>query len=419
MLKTMQIDFVRSVLDTKLRSFASGTQFFNNTDISLYSFYEQLTSDDEVNRYVEKYNDLVAQQNKMDLVGFGILTITDNPSITNLKKGFVSPFEWACTIRCTLANRDKMISTVYQIIEDLKGKKQDVALLNNGKLVPVGTIGNRLALTIEDYDFIGELTTSSPTNDINAILSTLTSVHGFTNNASLVYVEDDGLLKLYQYNTTNSTWVNISDANVPEHDSFEKMKIDLSFDDIKVDEPYTLDATEFCNITFGGTATLTTDGIKLGNDLTHVIFSKYIVKGKTNYIFGANSHDLEPLEMPSGLNANTLPNQLRSNFFKANTHTDSVAISVQYNFLLNIKEPLLKQWFEYGRYGINNLNDGAIQDSSITPNIIYKVKEFWCAWGIVNVYEFKAKIVEDIDVENTESDSMTLGITMQIQGDND
>ena len=416
MLKVMQIDFVRSVLETKLKSFASGTQFFNNTDIKLFSFYEQLTQDDEVNRYVELYNDLVKQQNKQDLVGFGIVTTTDTPSITNLKKGFVSPFEWGCTIRCTLGNRDKMIATIYKIIEDYKGKKQDVAQLNNGKLVVVGTPTNRFTLTIEDYDFIGQVT-SSPSSEIATILSGFASNYGITNNATLVYVEYQGKLQLYEYQT--NTWVNISDGNVPEHTSFDKLKLDLSFDDIKVDEPYTLNTTEYCTITFGGTATLITNGIRLGNDLTHTIFSKYKVKASTDYTFGENSYDLEPLEMPSGLNANTIPNQLRSNYFRVNTHTDSIALSIQYNFLLDLESPLIKQWFEFGRYGINNLNSGAIQDSSMTPNIIYKVKEYWVSWGEINVYEYKGKIVEDIDIDNTESDTMTIGISMQIQGEND
>lgn len=416
MLKVMQIDFVRSVLESKLKSFASGEQFFNDTDIKLFSFYEQLTQNDEVNRYVELYNDLVSQQNKMDLVGFGIVATTDTPSITNLKKGFVSPFEWSCTIRCTLKNRDKMIATIYKIIEDYKGKKQDIAQLNNGKLVPVGTPTNRITLTVEDYDYIGEIT-SSPSTEIATILSNLQTNYGITNNATVVYVEYDGELQLYEYQT--DTWVNISENNVLEHDSFEKLKLDLSFDDIKVDEPYTLNAEEYCTVTFGGTATLTTKSIRMGNDLTHVIFSKYKVKGSTDYTFPTNSYDLEPLEMPSGLNANTIPNQLRSNYFRTNTHTDSVAISIQYNFLLDLETPIIKQWFEYGRYGINNLNSGAIQLNSITPNIIYQIKELWASWGEINLYEYKGKIVEDIDVENTESDTMTLGVTIQVQGEND
>lgn len=421
MLKVMQIDFVRSVLETALKYNASGTTFFNDTDISLFSFYEQLTEEAEVNRYVERYQQLVSQQNKEDLIGFGILAVTDTPSITNLKKGFVSPFEWSCTVRCTLGNRDKMINTIYDLIERYKGKKQDIAQLDNGKLVPVGTFTNRLTMTIEDYDFIGIVESNADT-EIKAYISSLSSNYGITNNAELLYCEMSGRLKLYEYNSTTSTWIDISEDNVPSHNSFEKLKIDLSFDDIKVDEPYTLDATQYCTISFGGTATLTTNNIKLGNDLTHVIFSKYKVKGATDYNFASNSYDLEPLEMPSGINANTIPNQLRSNFFKTNTHTDSVASSIQYTFLLDMESELLKQWFEYARYGINNLTSGqnqTIQQSSITPNIIYKVKEFWVSWGEINAYEYKGKIVEDIDVENTESDTMTISIALQVQGDND
>ena len=333
MIKTMPIDYVRCVLETTLKSYASGTQYFNNTDISLFSFYEQLTEEEEVNRYVERYNELVKQQNKMDRVGFGVLAITDNPTITNLKKGFVSPFEWSCTIRCTLANRDKMISTIYKLIEDLKGRKQDVALLDNGKLIPVGTLANDGELWVRPYDFVGEY---DPYNDdLGDILDSFLQ-YGIdidtVQDGDCYYTEWENKLHLYKAqedSSHNISWVDISEGNIPEHNSFEKMKIDLSFDDIKVDEPFTLDSTQFCNITFGGTATLVNNGIRLGNDLVVVGFRKLKVKGATDYEFqNQPEYHLEPLEMPSGLNANTLPNQLRSNYFKANTHTDSIAISL-------------------------------------------------------------------------------------------
>ena len=50
--------------------------------------------------------------------------------------------------------------------------------------------------------------------------------------------------------------------------------------------------------------------------------------------------------------------------------------------------------------------------------MIFSVKEVWSSWGEYEENEVKAKIVENIDIENTESDTLTIGLTMQIQGDN-
>ena len=74
---------------------------------------------------------------------------------------------------------------------------------------------------------------------------------------------------------------------------------------------------------------------------------------------------------------------------------------------------LLKQWFNYARYGTRGLTV-----SDITPNLEYKVVEYWCSWGDFENKEIKTKIIENIDIENTESDALTLSLTMQIQGEN-
>ena len=50
--------------------------------------------------------------------------------------------------------------------------------------------------------------------------------------------------------------------------------------------------------------------------------------------------------------------------------------------------------------------------------MIYKVKEVFSNWGEVEVNEYIAKIVEDINIENNEADVLTLQITFAIQGEN-
>lgn len=435
MLKTFQIDFVRRVFENAL-SKNNGETYYDDQDIQLFSFYEHLSENDEVERYTQRYNDLVNEQNKSGLIGFGLITNTDVPSVTNIKKGFISPFEWSCTIRVNLANRDTMLGTIYKLIADLKGKKVDVAQLDSGKLVVVGTMVD----SIKDYDFIGEVSDTEHETIIEKLQGLISKGISYNyQNVKCFYVECENKLRLIE--NKNGYYVDISDEeidfnednivdytrhNVPTHKSFEKFKIDFSFDDIKVNEPYTLNAMDYCNISFGGSATLVNDCFRLGNDLVKVLVAKNKVKtsDSTDFSFKVDNElvftELEPLEMPSGNNSNSIPNQLKSNFFRVNSHTDSYAIALQYSFILDSEIELIKQWFNYGRYGESNLtSNGSIQLSSITPNILYTIKEVWASWGNVEIHEFNAKIIEDINIENTESDTMTISLTFQIQGDNE
>ena len=75
---------------------------------------------------------------------------------------------------------------------------------------------------------------------------------------------------------------------------------------------------------------------------------------------------------------------------------------------------VIKQLFKYARYGTQG-----ITANDISPNMIFQVSEIWSSWGDVDIVSVKTKIIESIDIENTESDVLTIGISMQIQGDYD
>ena len=189
--------------------------------------------------------------------------------------------------------------------------------------------------------------------------------------------------------------------------------VSISFDSENCNEPRTLNAEDYCDIRFGGSATLTSKGIMLGNQLTKLGIKRLKVvtsdNGASDITFNDNDTWLEPLEMPSGNSADTMLNQLTSNNFVNNSHTNNISITNQYTFVLDENIDLLKQFFKYGRYGIQTY---------ITPNIIYSVTEIFSKWGVVEINTFKAKIVESVDIENTESDTLTISLPMQIQGDN-
>lgn len=423
MLKTFQIDYTRSALQFALLKNRENDRYFNDTDISIISFFEHLSEEDEVNRYVETFKDLATQQNKTHKIGAGILTCTDNPTIVNNKSCFISPFEWACTIRVDLNNRDKMLETLYKIMEEFRGKKVDIALLDNGKLQPVGTIGNSFDMKINDYDFIGNYNSDSEITSqwINSKIAEYVSNYGFQNVATKVFVDHNGILELYIKTSTN-VWEK-ENTIVPQHTSFEKMKLDISFTDIKMQQPYTLNGEDYCTITFGGGATLTTNNIRLGNDLVKVFIKKNKVVGGTNsgdFTFtNQTNYMLDPIEKGSGNSANSIENKLKSNFMVANSHTDSVAITHEYTFAYDSNISLLVQWFEYANFGLQHRGVGdALTNNSMTPNIIYTIEEYYSNWGTIKKYQFSAKIVEDIDIGNTDSDVMTIKVAMQLQGAN-
>lgn len=422
MLKNYPIDFVRQAIEqTLLEQHRKNPNIFigGENQVSLFSFYEQIVKDEEVNRYIERYRELTEQANRLGLIANGVIVAPENPTITNLFSSLIIPMTFTCSFRCMLKDRDIVLNTINNMIDELKGTKVDIAEFSNGKLFKVGTIGNKglSAPRIINGDYIGQA------SGIEQVASRITEIvnkgvlNFVSSNGSYVYYYDsDGDAFRVAEKTTNG-WVNVEDDGTkpnilfpPENDGiFDKYKLSLSFDSVRCDEPRTLNGNENVMISFGGSATLVNSSVKLGNDLIKVAMKRYKVVKATPTTFADSWTYLEPLEMPSGNNADTQANLLLSNSFKTNSHTDSISLSLQYSFIIDENIDLIKQLFKYARYGIQTY---------ITPNIIYKVQEWWSAWGEIEKIEFDAKIVESIDIENTESDTLSLTLPLQIQGEN-
>lgn len=547
MLRIMPLDFVRQAIEqTLFEEHLKDINFFGgDNEIKFASFYEQLKTDKEVERFKETYRDIVNEQNRTGLIGAGILQSPENPTMTNIHSALIVPFTWTASVRCQLKNRDKMIWSLQNMIDKLKGHKCDMAQLkckdmenqDTYKPFKVGTLGQG-TMSINSGDFIGTKTYNQDTDTrIKSLINTNVSLglsnylsngnylyfvnvgaYGLTNelrvarlvngvgdiqgNSTIANVsintstrvvsgdvvftstndfehevavnvvigdikatdgtytytfpqtitQDDGIVVSVENNklkvvapfeieidasaninnitlstqdfiakSQTNNWFDIEDdgtyTNIvfpPEHTDIEKYKLSLSFESFRVDQPNTLNGEEYCNITFGGSATLVSEKVALGNDLIYLSVQKNKILADTDIVFSnAQKYYLEPMEMPSGLNANTQINQLISNNFKQNTHTDGVAGVLQYTFIYDESKDILKQWFNYSRYG-----SYGIDVNSISPNMIYNVSEYWSSWGNFVPKTILGKIVESIDIENTESDVLTLGVTFQIQGAN-
>ena len=433
MLRAFPIDFIRQIIVQTMREqhYLNANLIGGENELNLFSFYEHLSEQDEVDRFTEMYRDLTNQQNRTGLIANGLIVAPENPTITNINQKLNIPMTFTTSFRCTLENRDELIKSINNMIDIHKGRKVDVAEFDNGKLMKVGTIANNSIGNpfISNGDYIGELDPEQSINSqIETILNTLYNQFAisFVNNVYPRYI-------YYSINTTNgkhlevaykssatSTWGNIVNDHKsypmvifpPEHKFFTKYQVSLSFDSIRSDEPRTLNSKDYCNLSFGGSATISSYGILMGNQLTKLGISKKYIKGETTYNYSSNQYWVEPLEMPNSLNPSTQLKQIVSNGFITNDHIDSATPTLQYSFILDTTITLLKELFIYSRYGITS-------QSTVSPNTTYEITEIYSCWGAIEKYIYLAKIVDSIDIENTESDTLTIKVPFKVQGEND
>lgn len=432
-MKTFGIDYIRQALEQTLyeEHLLQPTKYLGGKNqVNLFSFYEQLEKEEEIDRYVEVFRELTEQQNRLGIIMNGTIIAPENPSITNLYSAYISPMSFTCSFRVKLADRDMALETINNLFDVLKGRKCDIAELDNGKLFKVGTIGEgTLGLPMAvDGDFLGEIFDNQPLYDEMLRIGNDLDDKGVsfdTTRNHYYYVEKNGKIEVVYVDVENDTFTLIYDQEEypdvifpPEHNSFTKYKLSLSFDSVRCDEPRNLNGNEYCTISFGGSATLVSNGVALGNDLVKVMFTKKKVKGSTNYDINDTTYVLEPLELPSGNNPETQMSQLMSNNFVNNSHSDSISLTLQYSFVLDRTNELLNQFYKYGRYGKQGTQGNDYTDG-ITPNLIFEVIEFWSSWGNVENETFMAKVNDSVDIENTESDTLTIKIPLQIQGEND
>ena len=567
MIKAFPIDFITQTLNKVfLEEHIKEPYFFGGEEqVKLVSFYEQVRSNNEVDRFTEFYKDIIEQQNHTNLIGLGICTTNENPSFTNVYSATIIPLTWSCSIRCLLEDRDEMNDTINNAIKYIKGKKVDVALLKcpdtkgGYAYVPfkVGTVGHgynpenahpcvksgdfigRQAQGMPEYDIasrllqlenmgvsdetqhgdylyvdkLGKLVVYESQNEKNIIEGSLQDddwVDNETENGHILTIStdfwsdsedyeetpeedykvklnvrvydahrehlqtielsstdirissgrlivefagdtllpipndyfndwndvdvevwcsgfssDSNVAEIYYYDDSETAWVEVENDGLhpniifpPEHVSFEEYKISFSCDSTRCDTPFTLDGKQYINISFSGSATIVNSSVKLGNDLTCISLSKYMIIGNPNIELSGGTYYLDPLEMGSGINANVIPLRLSGNNFKENTHSDSTAVQIKYSFILSDSN-ILKQLFVYSRYGTypTMSDDTPSYENTISPNMIFDLSEFFCSWGVVDKYTYKVKIVGNVETDNTESDVLTIGVNFQIQGD--
>lgn len=445
MIKGFPIDYLRQIFEqTLLREHLKNNNYFGGKDqVFIASLYEQLVEGDDVDRFVDNISDISNQQNRTSTILNGVITAPSNPTITNLYSCTIVPMEYVCSLRCREVDNPQALETLNNLIEELKGSKVDVAELKcvseefGTSYVPfvVGTIGhNDGAPYIKSGDYLGHITSA---NDVDTLLNALYTNQDLSINIqqtdTWLYCERSNKLVVvygvYNGLSHTFTWSVLEDDGShpeiifpPEHVSFEKYKVSISCEAMRCDPPFDLNGDKYNFLSFGGSATLQNASVMFGNDLVKVAIQKNKIivsdNANQNIVFGgsATKYWVEPLEMPSGNNPSTKLIQLASNNFKTNSHTDGITPTLQYSFVVDKSIPLIKQWFDYARYGDINVNQS--ESLAMSPNLIYNVYEVWSSWGEVEIKSKLAKISDSSDIDITEGDTMTIGIVLQIQGEN-
>lgn len=419
-MKTLALDFVRQAIEQTLEQehLKNSKYFGGKNQVNLMSFYEQLVEDYEVDRYKEVYRDLVNEQNRTGLILNGTIVAPETPQIMNINSSLIVPLTFNVSFRTYMKDRDLAIETIDHLIKIMRGRHFDIAEFDNGKLFMVGTIANQVLGTpkVNDGDFIGLIDSRTITTAVPDRLTELAALGIATTGLKQLYYEDSVSHKLMSaiYDYLDTWVVDENDNTIPQHTSFEKYKVSISFDSMRIDEPKTLNAEEIITILFSGSATVVNKDTALGNDLTKLGIKKYKIQAKTDIALTDTYHWLEPLEMPSNLGISNEISQLASHNFIQNKHNDGINPNFDYSFVLDKNETLIYQWWKYARYGITGTLEQSYADG-VSPNTLYKIQEIWSYWGEIEIFEFIAKATDNIDIENTESDALTIKLTFELQ----
>lgn len=401
MIKTFEIEFVNKALEKAL----------DDSDYKVVSFYEPLNELKDVAFYQALYQDIIEELNETKFKAIGVVATTKSPTITSIKKSFISPFEFGVNLRTKALYRDEVVQKVYEVIDNLKGRKIElVQLIKDEQLVNIVPVGVLLQESeeLKNGDFIGTF------GDLDHLEDALEYRWGASLQFEIIenfwyklYALIGG--KLYSFDVLFDHEGDYTMRNltlVGEHDKCEFYKLDLSFDSIRIDNPNTLNKDDFCVIMLGGSATLCSANVMLGNDLVQVGIKKYkengVVLENQDYEF------IEPLDMPNDYKTDIFSYGLLNNGFKGSEHIQGYSSDISYSFIIDKESAFIYDTYRQTRYL-----------TSTTPNTIYQIMEVWSSFGEIEKNIFIAKMTNGVKVDKGDNDVLSLSIPFSIVGENE
>ena len=390
------IDLLRGLFEYKL----------NDATIKVKSFYEQIEDAEQLDRFVEEVREMIALQNQEKSVSnfkaHGIIRQQSQAEIINIKTNYISPLEYEMRLDLEPIDRDYVLDKVKTLIDNLRGLKFDVVLLDNGQVKVIESAEIDTSLDKKKLNktflFFVPLSSYDPTlSTNNATFSSDISTQ-FVITPDVVYV----LYMIYNNRLYTRTYRKLGFApgtiNIGTAQDLglikDTYKISLSFNGIQTNEPYINNGADRVNIFFSGSATIVQSKVSLGNDI--VLTS--IQAGKNT----GTLYIVEPTEIPASLSLNDDTFPLYSTGYQSIDRNLSISNKINYSFVYDSSNALYNAMYRYARFG------KAVGDSTaLDPNAIYTIKEYRQSYGVVTIDKIYAKI-NDIGTSNTNGDVMTI-----------
>ena len=390
------IDLLRGLFEYKL----------NDATIKVKSFYEQIEDAEQLDRFVEEVREMIALQNQEKSVSnfkaHGIIRQQSQAEIINIKTNYISPLEYEMRLDLEPIDRDYVLDKVKTLIDNLRGLKFDVVLLDNGQVKVIESAEIDTSLDKKKLNktflFFVPLSSYDPTlSTNNATFSSDISTQ-FVITPDVIYV----LYMIYNNRLYTRTYRKLGSApgtvTIGTAQDLglikDTYKISLSFNGIQTNEPYINNGADRVNIFFSGSATIVQSNVSLGNDI--VLTS--IQAGKNT----GTLYIVEPTEIPASLSLNDDTFPLYSTGYQSIDRNLAISNKINYSFVYDNSNALYNAMYRYARFG------KAVGDSTaLDPNAIYTIKEYRQSYGVVTIDKIYAKI-NDIGTSNTNGDVMTI-----------
>ena len=455
------IDLLRQLFVDKL----------NDNTIFLASFYEQIQDEQQIERYVETIKELLALQNRekseSTYKAMGVISQSGNAEIINIKQNYISPLEYQARFDIELSDRDYVLGKLKTLINDLRGRKFDLALRSTGQIevfaeptgyndlhtLPIITskmyipyTGTNPATAQNFFDHLKTrvVLTQSKVNTDQTIYFTYANVFYSTVYKYTLFGTIASDITAYNATTeqgqstintiSNTTALNgILGSFVSASGRTNRGVIRIQATDTGIYHYYAINLgteTRTTPVNLGTTPelyklSLSFDGIQSqepyinnGVDRVFLFFggSATIVESKValgndivlNTIqVGKNTgtiYTVEPTEIPASLSVSDDTFQTYANGYRTQDRNMAVGNKMAYSFIYDTSNALYNGLYEYARFGTN---------ASTYAQQIFTVKEYRYSFGVLTINTFYAKL-GDVATSNTNGDVMTISVNLKV-----
>jgi len=408
------IDLIRTLFS----SYLNGQE---GIDIFLASFYEQIEDDQSISRYVETIKELIALQNKEKQVSnykaMGVISQSGEAQILNIKANYVAPLQYNVRLDIELADRDYVLDKVKTMIENIKGRKFEIAQLTDGQSIiftnpDISTTADKVFLNKQSVlmSITGSYDPTNTANNSTFATDVTNQFVAFPNINWLLYFVYNSKLWKRTYRVASTSGVVTLGAVTQVGSSTTIVesiyKISVSFNNIQSQEPYINNGLDRVYLFFNGSATIVKNNVALGNDITLTT----IQVGKDT----GTSFNVEPLEIPSSLSLNDDTYNLYAGGYRSIDRNLAIANKLSYSFVLDRSVALFDDLYRFSRFGTgtSSVLTAPLTISDYT-NQIFTIKEYRLSLGRLTTDKFYAKI-SDSGVQNTNGDVMMLAVGFKV-----